>query len=239
MLRASHKVLSDSPNNYLEQLDTGRRERWCILDQNTESFAEGIRQAENFCGKCCVFLEIPFRRAMPGTDEASHDDFLRFYAESEASLRTFVHTILPVREDASEVLQETILVLWRRFAEYDRSRDFKSWAFGIARVKAMSLLRDRRRDRHVFDDELVGRLADEAVLLDQRHASHREALERCLEKLPEGQREFVLAAYAKGARIDKIAARRGQTPMSLYKLLHRIRQALLECVTRTVSKEAP
>ena len=49
------------------------------------------------------------------------------------------------------------------------------------------------------------------------------------------QRELVLAAYAKGTRIDELAAQRGQTAMSLYKLLHRIRQALLECVRRTIA----
>ena len=174
---------------------------------------------------------------MPEPDEASHDDFLRLYAESEAALRTFVRTMLQAREDASEVLQETILVLWRRFGEFDRTADFKRWAFGIARMKALSLLRDRRRDRHVFDDELVGRLANEAVALEQRHLTQREALDRCLEKLPVAQREIVLAAYAKGIRMDDLATQRGQTPMSLYKLLHRIRQALLECVERTLAKE--
>jgi RNA polymerase sigma-70 factor (ECF subfamily) len=47
----------------------------------------------------------------------------------------------------------------------------------------------------------------------------------------------VLSAYTKGTRIDELAKRRGQTPMALYKLLHRIRQALLECVERTLAKE--
>jgi RNA polymerase sigma-70 factor (ECF subfamily) len=83
----------------------------------------------------------------------------------------------------------------------------------------------------------VNRLADEAVAAVQRHESHREALETCLQKLPEMRRSLVLAAYTKGTRIDELAAERGQTAMSLYKLLHRIRQALLECVRRTIVRE--
>lgn len=175
---------------------------------------------------------------MSAPDDTRHDDFLRLYAESEAALRTFVRTMLQAREDASEVLQDTILVLWRRFGEFDRSGDFKTWAFGIARMKALALLRDRRRDRHVFDDELVERLSDEAVAMEQRHFSHREALEHCLKKLPVAQREIVLTAYAKGTRIEELATRRGKTPMSLYKLLHRIRRELLECVNRTLAEDA-
>ena len=37
--------------------------------------------------------------------------------------------------------------------------------------------------------------------------------------------------------MDDLAIRRGQTPMSLYKLLHRIRLALLDCVERTLDEE--
>jgi hypothetical protein len=37
--------------------------------------------------------------------------------------------------------------------------------------------------------------------------------------------------------MDELATRRRQTPMSLYKLLHRIRQALLDCVERTLAQE--
>jgi RNA polymerase sigma-70 factor (ECF subfamily) len=65
----------------------------------------------------------------------------------------------------------------------------------------------------------------------------REALEGCLEKLPATQRELVLTAYTKGTRIDELAVKRGLTPMALYKLLHRIRLALLECVERKLAEE--
>lgn len=98
-------------------------------------------------------------------------------------------------------------------------------------------LRDLVRDRHVFDEALVNRLADDAAAAEPRHDAQREALEACLQKLKPAQRELVLCAYAKGMRMDELAAQRGQTAMSLYKVLHRIRQALLECVRRQLSME--
>ena len=174
---------------------------------------------------------------MPDSAPPRHSEFLRYYAESEGSLRTFIRSMLQSREDISEVLQETTLFLWERFSEFDQSRDFKNWAFGVARMKSLALLRDRRRDRHVYDDDLVERLADEAIAMESRHLSHREALSQCLEKLPAQQREMVLAAYTKGTRMDDLAKQRLQTPMALYKLLQRIRFLLLQCV-RQQFKEA-
>ncbi len=153
--------------------------------------------------------------------------------------RTFVRSLLPSRGDASEVMQEVAVVLWRKFPEFDASRDFRKWAFGVARYEVLAYLRDLVRDRHVFDDALVNRLADAAAAAESRHDTQRDALEACLQKLPPAQRELVLSAYAEGTRIDELAAQRGQTAMSLYKVLHRIRQALIECVRRQFATEGP
>ena len=174
---------------------------------------------------------------MPQLNDQHHDQFLRLFAEHEPALRTYVRSLLPSRGETSEVMQEVAVVLWQKFAEFDAARDFRKWAFGIARYEALAHRRDLARDRHVFDDELVGKLADEAEAAEPRHEAQREALESCLQKLSEEQRRLVLRAYAKGTRIDDLASQRGQTAMSLYKLLQRIRQALLECVQRAVVRE--
>jgi RNA polymerase sigma-70 factor (ECF subfamily) len=170
----------------------------------------------------------------PPSDHERHAQFLRHYAESEVALHTFVRSLVPTRQMASEVMQDVILVLWEKF---DAAADFQGWAFGVAKNVALRHLRRQSRDRHVFDDELVSQLADDAAVLVPVHDGHREALEHCLDKLPTAQRELVLTAYTKGTRMDELATRRGQTPMALYKLLHRIRQALLECVERTLANE--
>src|SRR6478736_2339846 len=125
---------------------------------------------------------------MPDLHDQQHDRFLRLLTEHEAALRTFVRALLPSLSDASEVMQETAVVLWRKFGEFDAARDFRKWAFGVARLQALAYLRDRARDRHVFDDELLGRLADEGAAAARRHEAQRGALDACLQKLPEPKR---------------------------------------------------
>lgn len=167
-------------------------------------------------------------------DNDRHKDFLKLYASSEGSLHTFIRSLVPTRQMASEVTQDVILVLWNKFEE---AADFQPWAFGVAKKVALQHLRRVSRDRHVFDDDLVNRLCEESAALADVHDRHREALQSCLQKLPETQRELVLTAYTKGVRIDELAKQRGQTPMALYKILHRVRQTLLECVGRTLATE--
>lgn len=165
------------------------------------------------------------------TDNA---EFLRLYSEHEVALRAYVRSMLPSQQEAAEVMQELIVTLWQKF---ESAAEFRPWAYAVARSKVLMYLRKRSRDRHIFDEELVGKLADRQTELHDRHSTQREALDHCLKKLPDEQREIVLSAYTKGTRIDELAERRSETAMSLYKRLHRIRQLLLECVQRTLQQE--
>jgi len=173
---------------------------------------------------------------MPQPLDPQQDQFLRLYAEQEQSLHGYVRSMLPDRHAASEVMQEVIVTLWQKFEGAD---DFRKWAFGVARMKVLHYLQRRKRDRHVFSEELVQQLAERQAELGPRHTTHREALEHCLEKLHHDQRVLVLTAYTKGTRMDDLAAQRGETAMALYKKLHRLRQGLLECVRRTLALEEP
>ena len=167
----------------------------------------------------------------------NHEQFLRLFAEHEPAIRAFARLLLQRREDVSGVMQEVTVTLWQKFDLFDSSQDFRKWAFGITRFKVLAHLRDLSRNRYIFDDELVNRLADEASAQEQRHDAQREALDACLQKLPPPQRELILSAYEKGTRMDELAARRGETAMALYKKLQRLRQMLLECVRRAIAQE--
>jgi RNA polymerase sigma-70 factor (ECF subfamily) len=163
--------------------------------------------------------------------------FLRLYAAHEPALRAFVRSLVPMVADANDVMQEVAVVLWHKFGEYATSEDFRRWAFRVARFKVLSWQRDRMRDRHIFGTDLTELLATEAEIDAGRLERQREALRLCLEKLPADQRQLLDTAYAPGSRIGELARRAGQTAMALYKRLHRIRMALVDCTRAVMLKE--
>lgn len=91
--------------------------------------------------------------------EHQHRQFLRLFTEHEPALRTFVRSLVPTHSDASEVMQDVAVVLWEKIGGFDEARDFRKWAFGVARYEALAFMRDRARDRHVFDERLIAQLA--------------------------------------------------------------------------------
>lgn len=174
---------------------------------------------------------------MDSQDRDRHDQFLRLYVANEEALRGFVRSLVQTSEDAREVMQETAIVLWRKFDQLESPEDFRRWAFGVARFEALAFRRDRARDRHVFSEDLIAMLGDEAEQAAVRTSAEEEALRSCLTKLPAKQRELIESAYKGDIRIDQLAGKLGRTPMSLYKALHRIRMTLVDCIQTQIKSQ--
>lgn len=174
---------------------------------------------------------------MPNFKSNSHDSFLRLYVECEESLRGYVRSLLPTLEDAREVMQNTAAVLWRKFDQLDDPKNFRRWAFGVARFEVLSYRRDKARDRHIFGEELITQLAQESEKIGMDSDREIKALKFCLAKLPPKQSALVQEAYDKDLKIKQIAEREGRTPMSVYKVLHRARIALADCIKETLEAE--
>jgi RNA polymerase sigma-70 factor (ECF subfamily) len=69
---------------------------------------------------------------------------------------------------------------------------------------------------------------------DDELADRRAALSKCVDKLPPADRALLTECYLDPAGVHAAAARRGRSPHSVYNSLRRIRQALLQCVTRAL-----
>ena len=102
---------------------------------------------------------------MHPADRDQHDQFLRLFLKHEEALRLFVRSLLFNREESREVMQEVAAVLWRKFDETMDSVAFRRWAFGVARMEALSFRRDRARDRLVFSEDVMELLGQSALVL--------------------------------------------------------------------------
>jgi RNA polymerase sigma-70 factor (ECF subfamily) len=60
-----------------------------------------------------------------------HDQFVERFVRSQDRIYAYVATLLPNRADAEEVFQQTSLILWKKWQQFDPSRDFVRWACGM------------------------------------------------------------------------------------------------------------
>jgi RNA polymerase sigma-70 factor (ECF subfamily) len=73
-----------------------------------------------------------------------------------------------------------------------------------------------------------------AEMADDELADRRTALSKCVDRLPPADRALLTECYLDPAGVHAAAARRDRSVHSVYNSLRRIRQALLQCVTRAL-----
>jgi RNA polymerase sigma-70 factor (ECF subfamily) len=165
------------------------------------------------------------------------EDFAALLPTCRKPVFLYAMSLLHNVADAEEALQETEVVLWRKFEQYQPGTDFVRWACGVAHFEAMKIRTSRAREARIFSDGFLEMLAAESQASSDFLEARREALARCLTKLSEGDRQLVLSRYESGATTRTVAAALGRSVQGTRKALHRIRKALLACVRRTLAKE--
>lgn len=119
----------------------------------------------------------------------------------------------------------------------DSADEFIRWACVIARYKALSWQRDRSRDRLVFRESVVERLAEAAVERFDQPDAERQAVEACLGKMPNDQQRLILSVHSPGESVALIAAETGEKARRLYSRINVLRKLLLDCVQQQLAGE--
>lgn len=164
------------------------------------------------------------------------EEFVFLLARHERPLGAYVMTMVPHPQDADDILQEAKVVMWRSFAKFEPGTNFGAWARKIAFHQVLAHRKRKQRDRLDFSEKFLGAVANEAEVNAEHLERRARLLHDCLAKLPPDHRDVLHLRYHEGLSIDEMAAKLNRTVCALYRLLSRVRQALHECVTKSLTK---
>jgi RNA polymerase sigma-70 factor (ECF subfamily) len=173
------------------------------------------------------------------TTSENQERWVRKLTECQNQLYAYVLSLVGEPNHARDIVQETNVVLWRRMAEWHDDHDFATTACKVAYYQVLAFRRDRGRDRLVFDDGLVEKLAEAPALPLEQFSLRREALMICLGQLSVAQHALIKRRYHAGESAATIAESEGRSKGSVEVALSRIRQRLLDCIMRRVLGEQP
>jgi RNA polymerase sigma-70 factor (ECF subfamily) len=160
--------------------------------------------------------------------EEAREAFVRLLTAEQTQLFSYIVMLLGDVNDASNVLQQANLVLWRKIDEFDLNTNFQVWARKVAYYQTLAFLRDRKRDKHIFDEELLAQLAARPAAVDEDE--RRVALRHCLGTISRESLDLLLQRYYPGKSISAIAHDRQRSEGAVKMALMRIRQSLVHCI---------
>lgn len=162
---------------------------------------------------------------------------MRLFLAHEPAILRAVLVFVPQRHDARDIVQETAVALWRHFGDFDPARPFVNWACGFARMEVRRFLRRAQRRAALSEQAVIALKATERIETGwlEEHARH---LAECRERLAPEHRRVLDGYYVDETSVEALAERHGRSVEAIYKLLQRIRHALLDCMERKTGEAA-
>lgn len=165
-------------------------------------------------------------------------EFARPLTIHDRELRRYISLFVSRRDDVEEVLQQTAIMLWEKFAEYDPQREFLPWAIRFAYFEILNFRKQIARRRFQHSEETLLALAETRDDLAEELNRRRLALKHCLTKLNAHDRSLLERRYSDSSSVKSLAEETGRTVKALYRRLDRLRQLIYECVDSRIASDA-
>ena len=169
--------------------------------------------------------------------ERDSEQFIELLTAAQTPVFAFIMSITHNRSKAQDILQETNLTLWRKAEKFEEGTNFNAWACRIAYFRVLNMRRKDKKEQLVFDEDVLDYLAERQEQRADQSNIRLEALQICVDKLPENSRKLIKERYTPGASVREMATDRGKSEGAISQALLRIRGALHECVEKQFAIE--
>ena len=160
--------------------------------------------------------------------EQNNDAFNYLYDHYSGALFTIINQIVPDKDTASDVLQDTFVNVWRKIGTYDETKGrLFTWMLNIARNAAIDKVRskgyrDNQRTQPIAEGENAG------MSISSNPVVNDVGLKKVLTTLNEEYRKLIDLSYFQGFTHEEIAKMLG-IPLGTVKT--RIRTAISQLRT--------
>lgn len=149
-------------------------------------------------------------------DTQAYEELIRRYQDQ---VFRFALHMLPSRQDAEDVAQETFIDAYRNIKKFRGEASFRTWLIAIARTMTARWYRRRR-----IECDLIG--VPEPVACSNDVSLEHLEVRSAVAHLPERDRELIVLRYGNQLDLDEISAITGLSRGAVATRLHRARHTL-------------
>ena len=68
----------------------------------------------------------------PGHSDETTEQFVSLILANQLRIHGFIRSLVPNHADVEDLFQQTSIVLWRKFKDYEAGTNFAAWAMRVA-----------------------------------------------------------------------------------------------------------
>jgi RNA polymerase sigma-70 factor (ECF subfamily) len=167
--------------------------------------------------------------------DTKRDRVLKEAFHCRAELTSYARSLLGNYTAAEDAVQEAMLVVVKKFDQFTEGTSMLAWCRSIVRLEVLRMKQQRQRERslaeRLLDDAIDGAFEEFQTAQSADDAeSWRQALGRCLERVPERGSSVLKARFVDELSYQQISERVGMTLEAVRKALFRLKKQVRSCV---------
>jgi RNA polymerase sigma-70 factor (ECF subfamily) len=164
-------------------------------------------------------------------------DFLRLFVRHQQEIYAYILTLVPHVNDADDLFQDGMTVMWRKFDQFELGTNFAAWGVQVVRYLILDYRRNLARSKRVLmEDSVFEALLDHIPTIQDEMAIRIEALRKCQTLLDDRAKRIIKMRYERNVSIGEIASHLKRSPRQVYHILGQINNVLLRCMHRTLAE---
>ncbi len=178
-------------------------------------------------------LAVTLLNQISAGDQKALADFYRLF---ETRLYQFIKSKLNDSFEASDILNEVFLDVWRKADSFEGRSKVSTWLFGIAYYKTMDRLRKKKPD--MIDDDMLD-IEDDAPtqLTCLVNAENSVAIRFCLDALKGAHRAVMELSFFDDLSYREIAQIVDCPENTVKTRMFHAKQAMKQCLTKRMGVE--
>jgi len=154
----------------------------------------------------------------------------------QRQIHAYILGLVPNRDSAQDLMQETLLVMWYKFDEFELGSNFLAWGIQVARYKILQAHWHTSKDLFKFSPEALAAIERKSMVFSSQIDDHTRALRSCVKKLEPLDYKLVQMRYENEISVKDIATALNRSVQAVYKSFTRINQLLMRCIQRTLKE---
>jgi RNA polymerase sigma-70 factor (ECF subfamily) len=164
-------------------------------------------------------------------------DFLGLFVRHQQELYAYILTLVPHVNDADDLFQDGMTVMWRKFDQFKPGTNFAAWGIQIMRYQILEYRRNLARSKRVLmDDSLFEALLEHMPAVQDEMTVRIEALRKCQTLLDNQAKRIIKMRYERNIPVEEIGSFLKVSRRHTYHILGQISSVLLRCMRRTLAE---
>lgn len=180
-------------------------------------------------------MDAPNSQSNTPAEDVRYEAFLKLYKAHHKLIFRYILTISPNLSAAEDIMQDTMLLMWRKFDQFRPGTNFTSWGIQIAKYNVSNFYQKSTRVNIQFDTDALENLVGHQQKFTENKDGFINALRECARKLDSRNLEILQMKYHQGLKAKEISERIGMTIHAVYKGLARVQYALQKCIQQRLS----